>query len=173
MLEDYLRDSCFGPRLTGVMKFHNIYKDAIYSAKGSAFNHQSWEGGYVEHLYQCFQLAEFYYRLKYEFGGIPFSKQSVYTVLYFHDIEKIFKHNKPSVLIDKDMWLYGILHENFGISFSKEEKNALKYIHGEGYEYSKTEKKMQPLAAFCHIVDVTSARIYFNQKFLDEPFQTI
>lgn len=81
--------------------------------------------------------------------------------MYFHDIEKIWKYTEGKV-IDKEKWYDEILPSR-GIVFTNEERQALKYIHGEGADYSSQKRVMSPLATFCHIVDTASARIWYDQ----------
>lgn len=164
-MESYLTAVYFGNRISGVLKFHNQYKNLIEDSKGSSNNHQNWKGGYIEHLNQCFKIALFLYGMNYKFEELPFKIESVFIVLYFHDIEKIFKYSENSMQnINKEDWYYKILPEDYGINFSNEELNALKYIHGEGVDYSKEQKIMCPLATFCHMADIASARIFFDSK---------
>lgn len=162
-METYLTEVYFGKRISGVLKFHKKYEDLIKESKGSSYNHQNWKGGYKEHLNQCFKIALFLFEMNYKFKELPFKIESVFIVLYFHDMEKIWKYTIGSE-IDKQEWFNKILFENFEISFSEEEINALKYIHGEGEDYLKNKRVMNPLAAFCHMVDIASSRIFFDSR---------
>ena len=65
--------------------------------------------------------------------------------------------------IDKDRYYKVDLPEKYNINFSKQEQNALKYIHGENKDYPPNERIMNELAAFCHSVDTISARIWYNE----------
>ena len=53
-----------------------------------------------------------------------------------------------------------------------EQWDALKYVEGEMGDYSARRRVMNPLAAFCHLCDVASARIWFDFPKLgnDEPW---
>ncbi len=173
MVEPYLVES--------VQKFHENHREEILYAKGSGHKHQYWKGGYHDHICQCLFLAGSHYDLMSHYGvtGLnrkssefpfvpPFRLQSAALVLYFHDIEKIFKYGgnersyEPELLVDNNIWHYGILPEKYGIYFSKDEFNALKYIHGEGAAHDEIIRAQTPLAAFCHCIDVMSARIFFD-----------
>lgn len=165
-----------------VLQFHDDHADEICVARGSGHNHQSWSGGYHDHIVQCLTLAEGQYEFlagytlhegvncyaPHEYRA-DFKLADAALVLYFHDIEKIFKYGlqqnryHPEQISNKEIWYYGILPLKYDIHFSDAELNALKYVHGE-HDYSKTERKMRPLAAFCHVIDILSARIFFDER---------
>ena len=149
-------------RREAVRAFHAKFLNLMQIAKGSGSNHQAWEGGYLDHLGETMRLAlTLYDRLSYT-RELPFSLDSAMIVLYFHDIEKIWKY-ADGTLIDKVEWLTNILPEDYNIVFTLEELNALKYIHGEGDDYAKDERKMNALAAFCHSCDILSARMWHDR----------
>lgn len=163
-MEAYLNEKYLGDRFIGVVGFYLQHKKLIQASKGSSGNHQAYPGGYVEHMTQCFVIANKLYSQLSEVGKLNFTLQSACIVLFFHDIEKIWKY---TVGLDKDFdkatWYFDTLKDEYEITFSFEEANALKYVHGEGADYSNEERVMKPLAAFCHMVDVASARIFFDQ----------
>lgn len=165
-----------------VLRFHDDHADEICVAKGSGHNHQAWSGGYHDHVVQCLVLAQDQYTLLTGYTlheGVDcyaprdyrpgFTLEQAALVLYFHDIEKIFKYGfkasnyHPEQISNKDIWYYGILPEKYDLHFREQELNALKYVHGE-HDYSKTERKMKPLAAFCHVIDILSARLFFDER---------
>jgi len=160
-IESYFKHLSY-PRISAVKNFHYDHLHLFNTAKGSSHNHQCWEGGYRDHLTQCLYLADDLHavlHVKY------FSFDSVVIVLYFHDIEKMFKYGSvPVTDFDKDKFLYSTLKEQYGIEFTEDEKNALKYIHGEGTEYRKDKRVMNELAAFCHSIDILSARLFWDVK---------
>ena len=104
-------------------------------------------------------------------GDTGFKLEDAALVLYFHDIEKIFKYGGRSqlyadkLLKDKDIWFHGILPMKYDIEFDQNQVNALDYVHGE-HDYAKDERKMKPLAAFCHCIDVMSTRIFYDVRTL-------
>jgi len=141
--------------------FHKKYEDLILSAAGSAHNHHAWQGGYADHIIEIFKIAKILYRTMDGFRKLIFALDSALIVLYFHDIEKIWKHSQAKEDIDKlEFYNHGI--KEFGLSFTDDEMNALKYIHGEKDDYRADARIMNPLAAFCHCVDTMSARIWFD-----------
>lgn len=150
-IEEYF-ELVYPDRRSKLIAYHNQFISYFNKAKGSQSKHQAWEGGYRTHLEQCLTIAEHLYKLN--FG---FTFDSVILVLYFHDIEKMFRCK--NIVLDKDVYYKSL--KNDGIVFSKEELNALKYIHGEGDDYCN-ERKMNELAAFCHSCDIISARCYHS-----------
>lgn len=180
-----------GTRAEGLLRFHDDHIGEILSAKGSSGgNHQSWSGGLHDHLVHCFVLAQDLYKLFHQRIGpgphagqmlngvydkrpIPFSLESALVVLYFHDIEKIFKYgNKPNryperLIESKDAWYLGILPTKYNISFDEQEYNALKYAHGEGDDHRKDQRVASPLAGFIHAIDYLSARVLWQIKDFD------
>jgi len=149
-------------RYLALKKFEEKYWDLIIKAPGSGHNHQSWEGGYYDHIVQCYEIAINLHNILDK--NFKFSLDSVFIVLFFHDIEKIWKSEYEVFYIDKKHYYTSTLPEKYNINFTEEELNALTYIHGEGHEYSKTTRIMNELAGFCHACDVLSARCFHDKK---------
>ena len=63
--------------------------------------------------------------------------------------------------MDKLEFIKSIATEN-KIELTENHLNALKYTHGEGSDFNPIDRIQLPLAAFVHICDVTSARIWFD-----------
>ena len=145
-----------------IINYHKEHQQLIESAKASSNNHQIWEGGYIDHILQCLYLVEKLYKDLNKLNPLPFTQDSAMIVIYFHDIEKIFKYCKGEN-IDKNDYYNNILRKR-DIIFSAQELNALKYIHGEGDDYSGERRVMNELAAFCHVIDTISARIWHSHK---------
>ncbi|RDJ35149.1 MAG: hypothetical protein DWQ19_09955 [Crenarchaeota archaeon] len=161
------KPSVFQTQQRRVQKFHESHLELINDARGSNTKHHSWTGGYRDHIEQCLDLA-FSLVEQYNFGFYP---KSVFLVLYFHDIEKIFKYSvlprnqeeAKLAIEDKDKYYNQFLPQKYKIAFTSEEKNALKYIHGEGDDYG-SEKIMNSLAGLCHACDTMSARCFFSAR---------
>lgn len=151
------------PRREKILDFHRQHEPQIATSKGSQVKHQAWPGGYQDHLAECFRIAESTFQaLTASMRAVPFTLPSALIVLYFHDVEKIWKYTTGlPANFDKDQFYDVTLPQQYGIVFSPEERNALHYIHGESEaEYSPTERKAGPLAAFCHTADHLSARMW-------------
>jgi|APCry1669188879_1035177.scaffolds.fasta_scaffold02692_6 hypothetical protein len=145
-----------------ILKFHKDHLPLMLEAKGSMCNHQAWKGGYLDHIQECFNIAESIYGALCKIHSLPFKLSECFVVLYFHDIEKIWKYTINEI-IDKKLYYKTILQENYSIIFSEQEQNALKYIHGENEYYSSKKRVMNELAAFCHSVDTISSRIWHGE----------
>jgi len=143
------------PLLEEIWNFHATNIDLIYKSKGSNKKHQAWEGGYVDHIEQCLTIG------KILFDRLPLSRDftfwDVFVVIYLHDVEKIWKYTTGEI-VDKEKILSTF-------SLTAEQRNAIKYIHGEGEDYSE-ERVMNELAAFCHCCDILSSRMYYNRIIL-------
>jgi hypothetical protein len=49
-----------------------------------------------------------------------------------------------------------------GVTLTEELERAVAFVEGEGGKYSNRERGMSPLAAFCHMCDVASARLWYD-----------
>jgi hypothetical protein len=153
-------------RRIAVEVFHHTHLTSMLEAAGSSGNHQCWKGGYYDHLAECFAISEVMWNSFRHVGfSLPFTYPSVLYVLYFHDIEKMWKYGQklpPESIPEKSYFYEQVLPTQHAITFTSDELNALKYIHGEGDDYRKDSRIMGPLTAFCHSVDVLSARIWYD-----------
>ena len=140
-------------------------KSRFEESPGSLTKHQAWKGGYVDHLNETMQLAVLFYGITNPRRKHPFKIGDVMLILFLHDLEKPWKYIEPKMHfesdLDKEVFINGLI-DKYKIILTPAHKNALKYIHGEGDDFSPTERIQGPLAAFCHICDVFSARIWFN-----------
>lgn len=145
----------------------------IPDAAGATVSHQAWPGGYRDHVQECMNIARILYERMNAERTLPFSLQSAYLVLFLHDCEKPFRHATDVQLShfpwiatrpdksDKDFQKR--LVEQYGFVISDEEWNALRYVEGEPEsEYVEGGRLQGPLAAFCHICDTISARIWYD-----------
>lgn len=148
-------------RYESLVRFEQDHWEKLVTAGGSQANHQAWEGGYYDHIKQCYDLAVNLHHLLHK--QLTFSLDSVFVVLFFHDIEKLFRDR---VGFDKRYFYEIFLPQAYSIHFTEEEFNALHYIHGEGNDYRKDGRVMNELAAFCHSCDVLSARCFHDLKTL-------
>lgn len=153
-IENYV--SILDTRFLALKKFEDEHFDLMLQAKGSFYNHQTWEGGYYDHIKQCFEIATSLHNSLYK--NLNLSLNSIFIVLFFHDIEKLWRDH----VFDKNSFYTRVLPEVHGIKLTTEELNALQYIHGEGHDYSKDKRVMNELAGFCHACDVLSARCFYN-----------
>ena len=142
------------------------------SAPGSSHNHQAWRGGYYDHVSEVMNLAVLFYNALGTARPLSFSLSDALLVVFLHDLEKPWKYVvgfDGSITKDAGMTKEGRksfraqkIHE-YGIDLTPEHENALRYVEGiPDSEYTPGARIMGPLAAFCHLCDVTSARIWFD-----------
>jgi len=142
------------------------HEERISEAMGSQKKHQAWRGGYLDHLIETMEFAVNLYEQMSSKRKLIFTLSDAILVLFLHDLEKPFKYYKPIFgnLTDEQKFNFIIetatIHK---IKLGKRHLNALKYIHGEGHDYNPTIRIQKPLAAFVHICDVASARIWYNE----------
>jgi hypothetical protein len=147
-------------------------RELFERVQGSTHNHQAWTGGYLDHVQEVLNIGRVLYDGLGSLRPLAFTLSDALFVLFLHDIEKPWKYR-----IDCDGNLENIpeLHDKaarhafrlkkldeYGIVLNDEQLNALKYVEGELDDYTNTRRVMGPLAAFCHLADVTSARIWFD-----------
>ena len=128
-------------------------------APGSSGNHQAWPAGYYDHVRDCLSNAISLHKALDQ----PVSLADAAYVLFLHDIEKPIKYCDSNYVAGRpDDAVRQALMEDFEVRPNEQQASALKYIHGEGHEYSKSKRVMTELAAFCHCCDVISARIFHS-----------
>jgi hypothetical protein len=159
---------------SGYQKLWNDFCPVIEKSFGSSFNHQNWTGGYIDHLQETFIIADQLYKLYNQRRPLDFSLEDVQQVLFIHDLEKPFKYADRNLLINQQLIAYHqlaksnphqlkkTLAEQYHLPLTAEHWHAIKYIHGEGDDYSGQKRVSSPLAAFSHICDYSSARIWFD-----------
>lgn len=136
----------------------HFFIETYPDAKGSSFNHQSYDGGYYVHVSDIMDNAIFLYRNLSRKDKLNFTLSDVILVLFLHDIEKPIKYCDPTGETNEE--IRNRLIKQFNIKLSDEHVLALKYIHGEGSDYRKDKRVMSPLCALCHCCDIISARIF-------------
>jgi hypothetical protein len=131
------------------------------AAWGSSHNHQAYPGGYVEHVSDAMFLAMRLYTALSDVGRLPFTLPDALLVLFLHDLEKPWRQPVGG-RFDKTSrkGLRWELIERADLALTPEQVNALDYVEGEGEDYRSDRRVMNELAAFCHMCDVASARIF-------------
>ncbi len=137
--------------------------------RGSTHNHQTWDGGYIDHVTDGLNYARHLYELDAALGrGVPFSRSDALLIFFLHDLEKPWRivvgddgqaRNRAG-LDSKEA--FKAFREaklaEYGLVLTAAQRNGLTYVEGELADYSSTHRVMNELAAFCHKVDVWSAR---------------
>ncbi len=151
------------------------------TVQGSTNNHQAWPGGYFDHVHEVLNIAVALYALFAELRPLPFSLSDALLVLYLHDVEKPWKyelgpdgqlHHLPSQRTKADQHAFRLRKlAEYGIELTADQHNGLKYVEGEHDDYSSRQRVSGPLAAFCHLCDTASARIWFaHPAVTDDPW---
>jgi 23S rRNA maturation-related 3'-5' exoribonuclease YhaM len=151
------------------------------TVQGSTHNHQSWRGGYLDHVTEVMNIAYVLYQSLTAHRPLPFTLSDILLVVFLHDIEKPWKYelgsdgqlqHKASMQTKADHQAFRMAKlAEYGIQLTPEHENALKYAEGELADYSSRERKMGPLAALAHMCDVASARIWFDfPAVVDDPW---
>jgi hypothetical protein len=140
--------------------------------QGSTNNHQAWEGGYLDHVQEVLNIARVLYDGLGGLRPLSFSLSDALLILFLHDIEKPWKYRVGEdgglehipEMREKDAQhaFRATKLAEYGIVLTDEQHNALLYVEGELDDYTNRRRVMGPLAAFCHLADITSARIWFN-----------
>lgn len=153
------------PNRKPCQKIYSDNKEMFDIAHGSSHNHQAWEGGYMGHMRDIMNIA---FRIYSDMGSVrdfPFTLSDALLVLYLHDIEKPWKYGGKTEVVDgyPDYQAFQEAKiKEYGFVLTDDHLNAIKYAHGEGDDFQKTERVSKPLAAFIHCCDTMSARIWFD-----------
>lgn len=145
------------------------HRELFERARGSTHNHQTWDGGYIDHITDGLNYARHLYALDAALGrSMPFTLSDALLIFYLHDLEKPWRilvqesgeaMNRPG--LDTKAAFKAFREEklaDYGLALTPAQLNGLTYVEGEMGDYSSTRRVMNELAAFCHKVDVWSAR---------------
>lgn len=147
-------------------------RELFQAVQGSSNNHQAWPGGYFDHVQETMNIAVMLYNSLNPLRPLPFTVADALLVNFFHDIEKPWKYELcdggklcyREELKDKEaqrIFRMQKMHA-YGIRLTEDQDNAMRYVEGEFDDYTNERRVMGPLAAFCHMCDVASARIWFD-----------
>lgn len=161
------------PYKEGCQKILLEHRKLFEKTRGSTHNHQTWDGGYIDHITDCLNYAFHLYDFDTTFGRpLPFSKSDALLIIYLHDLEKPWRievmedgtvRNRPG--LDNKEAFKKFREEKlveYGIVLTPAQLNGLTYVEGEIKDYSSTHRVMNELAAFCHKVDNWSARGWYQ-----------
>ena len=151
----------------------NDHRPLFELTRGSTHNHQTWPGGYIDHVTDGMNYTVHLYDFDASFGRpLPFSKSDALLIFFLHDLEKPWR---IEVLPDGTVKnreglntkaLYKQFREDrlqeYGLELTPDQLNGLTYVEGEISDYSSTHRVRNELAAFCHKVDVWSARAWYD-----------
>lgn len=153
-----------------VLRLMREYRNEFTTAPGGLSKHQYWRGGYADHVHEVMSLGFVLYKQLAKYRSLPFTLSQALYVLFFHDLEKIFrfsvdKNGKPlETTLAKDSRYQNALAimVRMKIPVTTEEANALRYTHGENQDYHPSRRIMNELAAFVHCCDTLSARLWYD-----------
>jgi hypothetical protein len=167
------------PNRTSCKKLYNNNIELIKKMPGSSFNHQAWPGGYHDHITETMNICIALYPI-YNIRQLNFSLSDALLIMFLHDLEKPWRDVVDDIVqgeLDMDIYNDAIDYyltkrvrkefrskkiEEYDINLTHAHMNALRFIEGEDGEYSGNDRAMNELAAFCHIADISSARIWYN-----------
>lgn len=146
--------------------------DLFTTVPGSSCNHQAWPGGYYDHVEEVMNMAIVLYDSMSARRPLPFSLSDALLVLFLHDIEKPWKYElgeDGELRIIESLRAKEAQHafrdrklQEEGIVLTPDQKNGMRYVEGELNDYSGSRRVMGELAAFCHMADIASARIWHD-----------
>lgn len=159
------------PNQTACQWIFTDNRKLFQTAQGSTNNHQNWPGGYFDHVQEIMNIAIVLYKQLDSIRPLPFSLSDLLLVVYFHDIEKPWKyelredgqlHHKAAMHDKKDVQYFRMMKlAEYGVVFTPEQENGMKYAEGELNDYTNRRRVMEPLACVAHMCDVCSARLWF------------
>ncbi len=155
---------------------HTILADKrtlFEKARGSTHNHQTWVGGYIDHVTDGMNYARHLYTFDKAFGRrLPFSLSDALLIFFLHDLEKPWRilvdaqgHASNRVGLTTKAQFKQFREDklaSYGLSLTPYQRNGYTYVEGEFADYSSERRVMNELAAFCHKVDNWSARGWYD-----------
>jgi hypothetical protein len=144
--------------------------DALFrAARGSSHNHQAWAGGYADHVREVMNIAVALYDALGQLRSLPFSLSDALVVLFVHDLEKPWAYEEVGGAWRRREGLKENAHAfrlaklaEAGVRLPEELERAVFFVEGEGSHYTNRSRGMSPLAAFCHMCDTASARLWHD-----------
>lgn len=157
------------PNRSACMRLYKGNEQIFKKAPAAVNNHQAWDGGFLEHIREIMNLAIRLYPAMKAFHPLPFTLSDTLLVLFLHDLEKPWRfcgEEKVKNRLDKrghrDPFRKQKMQE-YDISLTANQENGLDYVEGEiEGSYTPHKRTMNELAAFCHMCDIASARLWFN-----------
>ena len=160
------------PNRTSCKRILDDHRARFEKARGSTHNHQTWDGGYIDHVTDGMNYARHLYAFDEAFGRLlPFSLSDALLVFFLHDLEKPWRilvddqgaaSNRQGLATKEEFKQF---RENklaeYGLKLTPSQLNGFTYVEGEQKDYSSTHRVMNELAAFCHKVDNWCARGWY------------
>jgi len=160
------------PNRTACLRLLADHRDLFSTVQGPTQNHQTWRGGYLDHVTEALNIAVVLYTELSTRRPLPFSLSDILLVVYLHDLEKpwAFERAPNGVLQRKASMATKEAHQTFrrqklmeyGVVLTSEQENGVRYAEGELNDYTSQRRVMGPLAALAHMCDVASTRLWFD-----------
>jgi hypothetical protein len=147
------------------------HRGRIQAARGSTNNHQAWAGGYIDHIQEVMNIAVVLYDTVGQLRPLPFSLSDALVVLFCHDLEKPWAYvedagvwrRQEAFRSKEDAHAFRLKKlAECGVELPPELERAVFFAEGEVHQYSNRVRAMSPLAAFAHLCDVASARLWHD-----------
>lgn len=146
------------------------YSTIIYKIPGSNTKHQAWEGGFISHVEEAMNIGLNLFEMLDERRKLDMAKSDVLFCIFLHDFDKLLRYKvhsdgswsrKP---YNKDYHEIAVkkLATAYHYNLTLEQKNALKYAHGEGDDHHPTDRIILPLGTIVHCADIISARVWYD-----------
>lgn len=169
-------------------RFLHENADLIAVAAGSSFNHQAWEGGWLDHTVETMNFAVLeveQWKATGRLALLPpderFDLSEALVVMFLHDLEKVFrwKVGEDDKLVRTPEGRIEVLPglktkaqrkafveakiQEYGFKINDRMRNALLFVEGIPDElYTPHGRLMGPLASLAHVCDVKSARGHYD-----------
>lgn len=160
------------PNKSACKKIMQEHRALFETARGSTYNHQTWDGGYIDHVCDGMNYAKHLFAFDSSFGRpLPFTLSDALLVFFLHDLEKPWRiFVKDGIAFNKETFASKEAFkkfresklEEYGIVLTPFQYNGLTYVEGESKDYSSTHRVMNELASFCHKVDNWCARGWYD-----------
>ena len=170
----------YGPYRASCMRLLDDNRARFEQAPGSRHNHQTWIGGYLDHVREALNYAILIYHAEMATGRpMPFRLDDALVVIFLHDLEKPWLYDLVDGEWRKNEALQGkaaraafrwMKIAEYGIRLTPEMQNALMYAEGEGDDYRSDRRVANEMAAFVHICDTWSARVRHNYPKAGDPW---
>jgi hypothetical protein len=142
-------------------------------ARGSTHNHQTWDGGYIDHVTDGMNYTRHLFAFDKAFGRpLPFSLSDALLVFFLHDLEKPWRilvnqqgqtSNREGLATKAEFKQFREDKlSDYGLVLDDNQLNGFTYVEGEISDYSSKRRVMNELAAFCHKVDNWCARGWYD-----------
>lgn len=166
---DELIDLIDEPNRSACIRILDEHRPLFEMARGSTHNHQTWDGGYIDHVTDGMNFGRHLYPFMMSFGRpLPFSLSDALLVFFLHDLEKPWRilvneagdaTNREGLSTKEEFKAFREAKlVEYGIMLTSEQLNGLTYVEGEYKDYSSLHRVMNELAAFCHMLDNWCAR---------------